>query len=258
MHVSHTFLCLTLTTCWALTGCTGDDSETTQAASSEASSTSESSPTAGSSESSTEPGTTDPGTGSDSEAGTDTQGTTAGMDSETAGTDTGSDNAECVVDSDCQKIDNCCECSSIPADETPEDCVEDCLVGQCTAVGLDLLKPACRSGVCAFDSPINCSGPVVCNALPPECESGFVPSVVDGCWGACVPYRYCADTSNCDETCGPEWTCITSQSGGYDGCVPLPSACAGEVSCACFAPYWNEVCPGSCGDGTELLCEDGG
>lgn len=173
--------------------------------------------------------------------------------------DTGTSNAECNVDSDCQRIANCCECSSIPADVEPEQCADDCLVDHCTATGLESLKSVCRLGVCEFDSPLDCSGAVACESLPPECEPGMVPSVSGDCWGPCVPFHYCADTSNCGNDCGDDWACVQSQSSNSPGCVPLPNGCDGSATCECFAPYWPQVCPGGCsGGGAQLLCEDGG
>jgi len=198
--------------------------------------------------------------------GTDTVDTspTAGTETDNptgseSGTDTGADDAECVVDSDCQKVDNCCECTSMPADQTPDACAMDCLVGQCTATGLEPVSAVCRSGRCEFDSAIVCSGPVACDSLPPECEPGMAPSVVNECWGACVPYHYCADTSACAMTCGEDWVCVGSQAGNGAGCAPLPTACQGQATCDCFADYWSEICPAGCfEDGGSLICEDGG
>lgn len=36
-----------------------------------------------------------------------------------------------------------------------------------------------------------CDGPVYCDALPPECPEGQVPSIQNGCWGECVPFEAC-------------------------------------------------------------------
>lgn len=189
-----------------------------------------------------------------------TEGTeTANPSGSESGTDTGAEESECVVDSDCQKVDNCCECSSMPADQTPDACDMDCLVGQCTATSLEPVSAVCRSGRCEFDSAIPCAGPVACDSLPPDCEVGMVPSVVDECWGGCVPYHYCADTSLCMMTCGENWVCVGSQAGNGAGCAPLPSGCEGQATCDCFADYWSEVCPSSCfEDGGSLVCADGG
>ncbi len=231
-----------------LTACTGDDGATMSTTTA---------PTGTATEPTTEP------TGSGSTGGTTaTTGTTAATTGTTEGTTAGTTagaEAECVVDSDCQKIANCCECSSIPADEEAAECENDCLVDTCTAEGLETIEAACRSGVCEFGSTIACSGPVSCDSLPPECEGDEVPSIVDECWGPCVPYHYCVDTSACTPSCGEAWVCVESQSGGAGGCMPLAGECEGTASCECVAPYWDEVCESACsGDSSALLCNDGG
>ncbi len=232
----------------SLIACVGDDSgtsgSTSTASSTGAATTTESSATGGTSTAATSEGTT--------------VGTSEGTTATTAGT-TGGVEPECVVDSDCQRVANCCECSSIPAGETPAECENDCLVDTCTAEGLESLEVACRSGVCEFGSTIACGGPVACDSLPPECDGDEVPSIVDECWGSCVPYHYCSDSSACTPGCGEDWTCVDSQSGGAGGCMPLAPGCGGVASCECVDPYWGEVCPSSCSDsGDGLLCNDGG
>lgn len=36
-----------------------------------------------------------------------------------------------------------------------------------------------------------CTAPVLCDALPPMCPDGQVPSIMGGCWGPCVPITSC-------------------------------------------------------------------
>ncbi len=230
-----------------LAACTGDDGATT----------STTAPTGTASTGGT--GTATDATGTTEATATDTtEASSATTEATTAGT-TGGAAAECVVDSDCQRIANCCECSSIPAGEEPAECEDDCLVDSCTAEGLEALEAACRSGICEFGSTIECGGPVSCDSLPPECEGDEVPSIVDECWGPCVPYHYCSDTSACTPGCGEAWVCVESQSGAAGGCMPLAEECGGTASCECVAPYWGEVCESACsGDSSGLLCNDGG
>ncbi|MEZ4381152.1 MAG: hypothetical protein R3A79_07375 [Nannocystaceae bacterium] len=233
-----------------LAACAGDDagtSATTQATTSEATTASSSTTATGSGSDSDSATTTATGTGTDSATGS------------TSGTTTGDAGPECVVDADCQLVDNCCECSSLPSDDEPDACDFDCLVSECTSQGLDSLTAACRSGICELTSTIHCEGPVACDQEPPACEGDAVPSVIGECWGPCVPLHYCADSSSCSPGCGDGWVCVESQSGGPGGCAPLPAACDGAPSCDCFSPYWDEVCAGSCSEsGAGLLCEDGG
>jgi hypothetical protein len=47
-----------------------------------------------------------------------------------------------------------------------------------------------------------------CDSLLPLCEAGLVPSVVNSCWGPCVPARACSPIP-CESTmaCPPSWVC---------------------------------------------------
>lgn len=246
---SSAFL-LSLGLCLPLAACAGDDSATSATTSTSTSTSTSATESASATASTTGETGTDTATsttGSGSASATGTSGTTGGLE------------PECVVDADCQLVDNCCECSSRPASDEPDPCEDDCLVSECTAQGLEGLAATCRSGICEFSSSSNCDGPVVCAQEPPACEGDEVPSVVGECWGPCVPLHYCADSSSCQPGCGDGWVCVDSQSGGTGGCAPLPAACAGVASCDCFAPFWDEVCPASCSEsGGGLLCEDGG
>lgn len=52
---------------------------------------------------------------------------------------------------------------------------------------------------------------VVCDRIPPRCVSGTVPSVVAGCWGACVPIMECtcATFADCPDIRGVSEACYT-------------------------------------------------
>jgi len=54
----------------------------------------------------------------------------------------------CVVDSDCQKADDCCYCLALPKKVAPPPCPADCFTGQCTSLGLEAAKPRCVAGTC--------------------------------------------------------------------------------------------------------------
>ncbi len=86
---------------------------------------------------------------------------------------------------------------------------------QCACVGRPPGACTCAptGWVCDAGTPVDVAAPtdasakvdcdparVRCNALPPECAGGGeVPSVRDGCWGACVVYTACAPI-----TCDPD------------------------------------------------------
>lgn len=186
-------------------------------------------------------------------------GTSASSGSASGTGTTGGGGGACSVDAECKLVDDCCSCESIPAGDEPATCEIDCDQSECSAQGLAGSAAACRSGRCELASTVDCASPVTCNQPAPECAGDMVPSIVAGCYGPCVPYHYCSDTTACLKGCGEGWTCVESQSGGGGGCLPLPQACEGTATCECVAPYWESVCPAGCGaSGGGLLCLDGG
>lgn len=56
---------------------------------------------------------------------------------------------------------------------------------------------------------------VVTDNLPPECEYGYLPEVIEGTWGDCVPINECGcESSGSQDQCGLEYVCYTA---GYCG-----------------------------------------
>jgi len=60
--------------------------------------------------------------------------------------------------------------------------------------------PPCNSAGCICgptcvpddQGPGDCYSPVTCNSAPPQCPSGTLPGVADGCWsGYCIPTAQC-------------------------------------------------------------------
>jgi hypothetical protein len=78
---------------------------------------------------------------------------------------------------------------------------------------------------CEFQG-VECTG-ASCNTPSPACEPGQVPSVVNGCWGACVPVNRCLQVHDCSSCGGP--VCATSGAQTYH-C--LFNYCAGPP-CQC-------------------------
>ena len=164
--------------------------------------------------------------------------------------------------------------SSGGADTTPRPCNSSdgsgCNQGE---VCLDLLSDACSpgtstdcTGYCASTlTPSTCEGglaqchgTVTCPALPPECPEGFVNSVVDECWGSCVPADCCACSAedycllndvSCDLSTG---RCVVPAAPEPRCFLPPPDAddCPGEapsfvfVDGECQARPWG-VCDDS-------------
>ncbi len=205
-------------------------------------------------------GTTDM-TSTTSTTSTDTTPTTgpatSGAES-SATTDTPMPAGECMQDSDCVLVNDCCVCDSAPADVPIKPCEGNCLQSSCDALGLKDVQVACRLGVCEF-ADVTCSeGPVTCDEAKPSCPAGTRVSVQDNCWGPCVHPRYCADEACPAEGCGEGWTCVDYEAANSD-CVVVPLECAGVPDCTCGAPYADELCQGNCVDDDmgAVRCQDG-
>ena len=201
-----------------------------------------------------------PGTGDSSggftggDASSSTQG---GSDTDT---ETGGGEAECVADEDCQIVDDCCTCDAIPVGEEAPECeVLRCFAPTCAVEGAGSpIAAECRLGTCVVPE-LNCDqAQVVCNALPPKCSGGTLPTVLDGCWtDECVAAEHCDVVPSC-ESCGDDEVCVQNVDNGPGSfrCEPLPAACEGDASCdcmeaACEAPY------DACGEGNGdagLVC----
>jgi hypothetical protein len=96
-------------------------------------------------------------------------------------------------------------------DPTPRPCNSadgsGCEPGEvCLAVAMDSCESTSDCGLCGPALPrstcevdlAQCTGTVTCPAIPGECPSGFVHSIVDECFGPCVPVDCCACTSDFD------------------------------------------------------------
>ena len=165
---------------------------------------------------------------------------------------------ECVQDSDCTLINDCCTCASVPNGETAPECtVSDCFATACNGNGLPNPTAVCRAGHCVVDADCN-RAHATCKSLPPECPPGKTIIVVDGCWGGCIDVAECREVENCSQ-CLDGQACVTSNTMMLPAphCVMVPDVCNGQVSCACmsenvcgFAMSCDEVSP------TELRCLD--
>ncbi len=55
----------------------------------------------------------------------------------------------CSADSDCKRVDNCCDCIAIPKGASAPNCpIKSCFVPTCTGKGLSTAKARCVSGYC--------------------------------------------------------------------------------------------------------------
>ena len=162
---------------------------------------------------------------------------------------------ECVTDDDCELLSDCCACLSVPKDKQvklPPCLGAPCFADMCTANGIK--KARCSAGQCV--KGFDCSSPVLCNALPPTCVAGKVPSVAGGCWGPCVPATECASVPNC-ESCPKTTACVvkSSLSSTYH-CVNVKKGCALDCTClgkmACVGDH--DICSDAAKNGAAVTC----
>ena len=179
---------------------------------------------------------TDPTTGTGGTASTtghtSEPGTTETTSTSGTGTTTGEQlDAACEVDDDCKLHDDCCSCYGLPKDEEGEICDLLCATSKCDELGIE--KAVCRFGQCTTEK-LDCSSPVDCKALPPECPRGTLPGVADGCWtGSCVPAAACDKVPDC-ALCPDSTMCVQNQAWVTEQtCEPIPAGCQGAPSCGC-------------------------
>jgi hypothetical protein len=198
-----------------------------------------------------------PGTSADPSA---SESDSAGPESG-GGTTAGPSNATtCEQDEDCMLLNDCCYCLATHVEDAPPPCeMQECFAPTCDANGLPNLEVRCRFGTCEF-VPFSCSPFLVaCDELPPECTASQLPSVVDGCWGPCVPAELCDAVPSCD-TCLEGEVCIESstQLGYTFTCEPIDPSCPGVPDCTCMGTACEDpfVCaPASDANGADLACE---
>ncbi len=145
---------------------------------------------------------------------------------------------ECEGPEDCVRVSDCCGCRSEPQ-KTPSFCALDCERDACVELGLTEVHPTCDMGRCRFD--VSCDrGRVGCEAAPPSCPPGQVPSVVSQgiavpCWGPCIDATDCGQVTDCS-ACPDGTVCIVfeAQFASYS-CVVPQNGCAAGKYCSCLA-----------------------
>ncbi|MGC4089843.1 MAG: hypothetical protein QM756_18545 [Polyangiaceae bacterium] len=162
----------------------------------------------------------------------------------------------CTTNSDCQLSSDCCNCSAIGPGETVAPCKLLCIQSACAAKSITSDEVRCVSGRCVLARSCNLSA-VACDALPPTCAAGQVPSVLGGCYGPCIPVGECSEVNSCNDCAANGLVCVTddSQLGPIRHCVNVPSACNGQPTCACMAacmrPY---TCASASSSAVSCIC----
>lgn len=165
---------------------------------------------------------------------------------------------ECVYDSDCMLINDCCRCEGVPANSPVPDCPSpECFAPTCESLSIPQPMAVCRAGQCVVNADCD-QNHALCDSLPPQCPPGKTVIVGNGCWGGCLDVTECQDVGSCTQ-CADGQACVSTNTmmmGGHH-CVDAPNSCNGQVSCACmgesvcgFAKQCVEQSP------TELYCVD--
>lgn len=180
--------------------------------------------------------TTSDGSGS---TGTTTDGSsTTGTDASSSGADgsTSEPVTACEAASDCTVVEDCCSCLAIlQGTEAPNCDLQECLQSACGALGVSNPVAQCELGSCEL-APLPCNPlEVACDALPPVCPDGMLPSIDGACWsGLCVPAELCDVVSDCSD-CPEDEACVQFVSHApVTRCTPIPPACEGVPSCGCM------------------------
>ena len=163
---------------------------------------------------------------------------------------------ECKTDADCTLQNSCCYCDAVPNGVPAPYCEPTpCFADQCSVMGVK--EARCIAGQCTVAR--DCDGSkVTCNALPPDCPAGQVPSVENSCWGECIPSTSCKFVPTCMQ-CGPGKACVVTEDmgGAQHHCVNPTASCSQGCGCfgdkACISPY--TFCVDGVKDGSAVHCE---
>ena len=100
----------------------------------------------------------------------------------------------CETAADCVLFAGCCTCAVTPVGTSVSDaCIIICEQDQCTRQGFSEADVVCWAGFCGvMGAEGNCNAAdALCNSVAPACPEGYLPSVVEDCWGPCVPEQSC-------------------------------------------------------------------
>ncbi len=168
---------------------------------------------------------------------------------------------QCTDASQCKLFSDCCSCEAIgPNEFTPAMCPDPCGQKTCEALGITAGSVKCIAGQCVAGIKCNVLD-VFCNGPMPKCPVGQRPSVVNHCWGPCVPSAECIEVMSCADCDTSKQICVTTGDGTRH-CADIPKECgAGIPTCACMgssvciAPYskCRDAPPGD-PNGTSLYC----
>jgi hypothetical protein len=145
---------------------------------------------------------------------------------------------ECETPQDCQLVNDCCNCVSMPIGRAKPSCdLLECFAARCDSRYITGASVDCIAGRCTFNQTCNPAG-VLCTSPAPACRAGEVPLIVGGCYGPCVRAENCSDVGSCDVCKAAGLSCATFQmpylSAATPHCVSTPPECAANPTCGCM------------------------
>jgi hypothetical protein len=148
---------------------------------------------------------------------------------------------ECETADDCVMMNDCCGCRAASKTTGGSSCLLPCIGGNaCEDAGIGLDELECVAGRCVIDRSCNVNG-AVCSEAPPSCPDGLVPSLVDDCFGACLPPTQCRDVTNCGDCADAH--CVESEAWmSSTTCVPPVPGCSSGNLCSCLDPCPIGIC----------------
>jgi hypothetical protein len=169
---------------------------------------------------------------------------------------------ECTPQLKCRLHSDCCNCLALAQGEDPPPCgLAICEAKACVKImDPDLIGgTGCIGGRCvAF---LNCSSDVSCRVPTPECDPGEVPTVIDDCWGPCVPASDCPSFGSCSN-CDPAfYVCVEYRSTFLipTRCIAVPPECESDRTCECLEEHMCLYPYDRCVDGrpeeNKIICE---
>lgn len=173
--------------------------------------------------------------------GPEPTGTTGTTGETTGGTSTGGvmPGGACATDNDCALHSDCCDCFATGKPDESPMCNKDCNQPMCELQGIS--QATCRFGTCVTEKVICDPLKVSCDAKPPACPMGQLPTVKDKCWsGQCVPATSCDIVTDCN-LCPDNFMCVymDAQIPMPPTCEPIPAQCDAQIDCECAG---KEVC----------------
>ena len=112
----------------------------------------------------------------------------------------GGSTERCSTTSGCTLIDDCCNCALVPTGTpAPVSCPGvACDLDMCAQRSVPHTQAdfGCSNGFCAvLSAPGDCNASeVTCSLVKPSCPAGYLPAVVNHCWGPCIAEHGCVST----------------------------------------------------------------